>query len=352
MRTPTSLSPSPLVTVIVPVYNVAEFLPACLNSLIQQKLQSIEIIIVDNGSNDGSLKICQEYAQKSPAIKLSIEEKQGLSNARNKGLLEATGKYISFVDSDDTVAPEMLTMLAQSLEETNADWAECMHIAGCKEPKNFSIDNSKWSLLENNSYKAYVEQFVVNGSGTPYVWNKLYKHEIIKKINLKFSGYGSEDYRFNMQFLAESKSAAFCSAKLYYYRIRNLSISRSFNLDYVPSLLETMHFKISVMNELGVAQQKNRRLASDWLLNSLSLNIISLVESTVVPYHEKRDIFKKICHNSGINGYLSGSSRSSLDYFAIKHNLFCIFQLKSIIKRLIKRLLQKYSKNKPKLLAK
>lgn len=114
-----------LVSVIVPVYNVEEYLPECLDSILASTYKNLEIIVVDDGSPDNCPRICDEYAQKDPRIKVIHQENQGLVGARNTGLKHAHGKYIGFVDSDDAVSPVMYEQLVRAIEETEADLAAC-----------------------------------------------------------------------------------------------------------------------------------------------------------------------------------------------------------------------------------
>lgn len=113
------------VSIVVPVYNTAKYLEKCLNSICSQTYHNLEIILIDDGSTDQSLNICNSFAEKDSRIHVVHQENKGLSNARNKGMELATGSYISFFDSDDYVEPNMIeTMLKVSLFH-NADVCEC-----------------------------------------------------------------------------------------------------------------------------------------------------------------------------------------------------------------------------------
>ena len=105
----------PLISVIVPVYNVAAWLPRCVDSILAQTYENLEILLVDDGSTDGSGNICEEYAKKDTRIRVLHKENGGLSSARNAGLDAAAGAYIGFVDSDDWIAPEMYAELRRTL---------------------------------------------------------------------------------------------------------------------------------------------------------------------------------------------------------------------------------------------
>ena len=112
----------PLVSVIIPVYNVEEYLRQCLDSVREQTLSDIEIICVNDSSTDGSLSILEEYAKKDPRIQVVTQPNGGAGAARNKGLSMAAGKYLSFLDSDDFFEPDMLELAYKKAEEDKADF--------------------------------------------------------------------------------------------------------------------------------------------------------------------------------------------------------------------------------------
>ena len=114
-----------LVSVIVPVYNVSPYLREALDSVINQTYKELEIIIVDDGSTDGSASIYEEYAASDPRIKLIHQANKGLSGARNTGLEHATGEFVSFIDSDDSISPMFIESLVNAMVSTSADVSIC-----------------------------------------------------------------------------------------------------------------------------------------------------------------------------------------------------------------------------------
>ena len=131
----------PLISVIVPVYNVMKFLPLCLDSLVMQSYENIEVLLIDDGSTDNSGIICDEYAKKDSRFKVFHKENGGVSSARNMGLDNAKGDFVSFVDSDDSVATDYLELLYNDMIKHNADVVCC----------NFAILDEFGNRLNNHS---------------------------------------------------------------------------------------------------------------------------------------------------------------------------------------------------------
>ena len=116
-----------LVSVIVPVYNVEPYLPRCLDSLLDQTYEHIEIIVVNDGSTDGSGEICRAYAQKHAQIAYHAKENEGISATRNFGLERACGEYVMFVDSDDHIDADMVSRMVDVMEREQADLVQCAY---------------------------------------------------------------------------------------------------------------------------------------------------------------------------------------------------------------------------------
>lgn len=165
-----------LISVIVPVYNVSKYLNQCIESIINQTYTNLEIILIDDGSNDESEKICDEYKNKDDRIIVIHQENGGLSAARNAGLDICKGKYISFVDSDDYPEPNFIDCLYSSLIENNVKVSMCdiNHV----DENSQTIETEKWDSTDIVSGR---EIFKRNkGFIHSVVWNKLYSADIWK----------------------------------------------------------------------------------------------------------------------------------------------------------------------------
>ena len=144
------------VSIIIPVYNVQKYLRKCLDSIVNQTFKNIEIIIINDGSSDNSLNICKEYSKKDKRINIINKHNEGVSKARNTGLLYATGEYISFIDSDDWVEQNMIEELYNSITSNKADLCICNFIKENKNKRDYIKSNINQKILIGKEIKDYL----------------------------------------------------------------------------------------------------------------------------------------------------------------------------------------------------
>lgn len=222
------------VSIIIPVFNAEQYLSQCIESLIKQTYKNIEIILVNDGSTDNSLEICKKYGAKDNRIKIYSIKNSGVSIARNKGVSISSGKYITFVDSDDWVETNMLEFAIMKLKETESDIVIWSYF------KNYYNDELMLSLIpggdqvfeENKDilylksiYSMYGEEKVAESVSAGTVWGKLYTRDFIIKNNLKFnpSLTRSQDTVFSINAFSHAKKISYFDKSLYHYRINNSS---------------------------------------------------------------------------------------------------------------------------------
>lgn len=224
----------PLVSVIVPVYNVAGYLPRCLDSLVNQTLRDIEIIVVNDGSSDRSADVMDRYATMDSRIQVIHQENQGLSGARNTGLAAARGDWISFVDSDDWVEPAMLENMYRRMEETGADLCACdfsMAYDNKIEPAALGLSPMVVRIDDWG-----IDRYWLEKRFSVVVWNKLYKRSILDAHGIRFEPKGeifSEDVLFNLYYLRHTGLVASLPGSYYYYYQRSSSLMNSAKPDYL-----------------------------------------------------------------------------------------------------------------------
>lgn len=230
------------VSVIVPVYNVENYLAKCLDSLVNQSLQNIEIIVVNDGSSDGSVSIIQQYSEKYPEkVKAFTKENGGLSDARNFGIDEATGDYFGFVDSDDYVSKTMFEEMLNLAEKHNAEMVIC-NIQKVDEEGNVT---QKLTQIPNMPEKIDLEtNFSVFSDLSYFACNKLFRKELFADKRFK-KGVHFEDIQLIPQLLLECKTLAQTQNFHYQYLERVDSISKTHNergLDILKAIEDVEKF--------------------------------------------------------------------------------------------------------------
>jgi len=212
-----------IVSVIVPIYKVEEYLEDCIESIINQTYKNIEIILVDDGSPDNCGKMCDEYALKDERIKVIHKENGGLSSARNAGLDIARGEYISFIDSDDYISKNFIKNLMKVMTEYNVEVAQCDFTRKILDlNENEFINKDEVKIL--NKDEAMYNLNILNHGKYVIACNKLYKKDLFEKIRFPKGKINEDTYVTYKIFYETEKNIAILNQKLYFYRERNNSI--------------------------------------------------------------------------------------------------------------------------------
>ena len=210
-----------LISVIVPVYKVQEYLNQCVSSIVNQTYQNLEIILVDDGSPDHCPAMCDEWAEKDPRILVIHKENGGLSDARNAGLDVASGEYIAFVDSDDWIAPDMYERLYQRLTEDHSDMAACgVEMVWEAGTGSRMLTRPGSRVLEREeAMRAIIEESWLKQP----VWYKLYKTALVRDIPFPI-GKCHEDVFWSYQAVGAANRVSVFDSPCYFYRQRSNSI--------------------------------------------------------------------------------------------------------------------------------
>ena len=215
----------PIVSVIIPVYKVEKYLKQCLDSIISQSFSDFECILVDDGSPDNCPNICDQYSEKDKRFRVIHQINKGLSAARNTGIENSSGEWICFIDSDDCIHPDYISILYSTAKKYDADVVSCGHISFFE---NDDI-SEKWesqtsSFVDIKTGKEVLELHYNKGQFSFNVWDKIYKREVI--INYRFPvGLYHEDQYYNTHVLPTCTRIVSISNRLYRYRLRNSSIT-------------------------------------------------------------------------------------------------------------------------------
>ena len=253
-----------MISVVVPVYNVEKYIKKCIDSILNQTYKEFELIIVDDGSSDSSGLICDEYSNIDEHIKVFHKKNGGLSDARNYGIIKSSGEYITFVDSDDFIAPQMIEMLYKKLSENNCD------ISICDPVHCFENDSAEFELANRtmilNSEKA-IEKLFYQKSFLTSAWGKLYKKELF--ANLKFPvGMLFEDSAIMYKLFERANNICYFSAKLYGYLHRESSITTSRFSERDFDILKITHEIIDHYSDVNFYSKKLYKAAVTYHLNA------------------------------------------------------------------------------------
>lgn len=224
-----------LVSVIIPVYNSQAFLNESIKSVLNQKYQNIEVVLVDDGSTDNSVLIFEEFASQDNRIKIIKQSNNGPGSARNTGIINSTGKYIVFIDSDDVADP----LLIQNLVNLSTNNATQLTLCGIKVfqkefkekdiVKILNVIKTKENVLEIKDFLEYLAKYKTNiYFGAPY--GKLFSRDIIMEYNIRFDEHSNvaEDFMFNVNYYSYVDNVSVSDNSLYFHRADNLnSISKT-----------------------------------------------------------------------------------------------------------------------------
>lgn len=220
----------PLISIIVPIYNVEEFLPKCIDSILKQTYENFELILVNDGSPDNCKEICMEYSQKDNRIIVINKENGGLSSARNAGIDYASGEYIGFVDSDDYIASDMYEVLLSNMLKEKVEISICgrYYVYGVK-----NVVKHRQNIYLKMSSEEAIKKMNTFGYYDVASWDKLYKKELFNGIRFPLNKL-SEDWYTTYKLFDKAKSVIYDSTPKYYYRQRNQSITHSKKVNYEP----------------------------------------------------------------------------------------------------------------------
>ncbi len=318
-----------MISVIVPIYNVEGLLPQCLDSIVSQTYKDLEIILVDDGSTDGSSRICDEYADKDIRIRVIHQKNSGLPGARNSGLKVAKGDYIIMPDGDDALHPQMIEILYNLIISGDYDFSMCygemirnvdvikerdqrlINVSQVTELSSDSCMRNLWHPSSNNLFQYCV------------VWNKLYRHSLIETI--EFSNTGAEDLFFSCLVYLRMKKAVMIPQALYYYIQHNNSIiHQGINKRWVKTL-DSMK---KCLDSIPVED----RLYRSYCLSGIYKRILSIrLWSKGTPYYQLAKDEIRLIKNLTFREYLFNSYISLFEKSVILAFYYCPFLYRSFI---------------------
>lgn len=209
----------PLVSILIPIYNTEEFLPKCLDSIVNQTYSNLQVVIIDDGSKDASLSIAQKYAKQYPYIEVYHQENQGVASTRNNLLNKAKGDYVLFVDSDDWCELDMVDFLINKAIANNADIVTCSMVKN-DEPfvSNIFLEEI-WD--QEKAVLEFLRHKIFNGS----LCNKLIKTSLLHNLRFHCEIFYGEDALFIWNVLQKVNQVLITDRELYHYRVNDTSLS-------------------------------------------------------------------------------------------------------------------------------
>lgn len=219
-----SMLDKPIISILSPCYNVEQYLPQCIESIINQTYKNLQIVMIDDGSSDGTWNVLQKYADKYSRIEVYHQENQGVASTRNNLLDKVKGDYVLFVDSDDWIEPDMVEFLVEKSLTHQAD------IVICGMVKNDAIPNKEYTeeLLDQETT---IKKFLFHKDLSGSLWNKLVKTSLLQEIRFDARISYGEDALFCWDALQRTRIVVQTDRQLYHYRMNENSLS---HLNWTP----------------------------------------------------------------------------------------------------------------------
>lgn len=322
----------PLISVILPVYNVKEYLDNCIRSVVIQTYDKLEIILVNDGSTDGSEEMCKKWEKKDSRIKVIDKVNEGLGFARNTGLDAANGKYVMFIDSDDFIKKDTVEKLLAGIKDEDTDTVFCGHIIyyGDEKTVDCPIKYADKSFEGEDVINIVLMEMMggrhsdKNDIVLPMsVWHGLYSMELIKKNKVRFPSereFISEDMIFDIDYFRISKKVVFIDGCYYYYRKNNAS---SLTTKYNPERFrkEVILYKKA---EIKLAEFVERKLYIERLQRTFLGRVRSCIIRAERQSNNPEKEINEICKDRVVQGvlkeypYMSGGIKIGIFNFCLK----------------------------------
>ena len=221
---------SELLSIIIPAYNSSKYIHKMIKSVCEQTYENLEIIIIDDGSTDNTLDICKNYSTKDSRIVVFHKENEGVTKARDFGISKANGQYIAFVDSDDSIDPEMYETLYRNLKKFDADISHCGHKVIYSDNKIEYHYNTKEVKLQDN--EEGLIDLITGDKVEPGLCTKLYKRHLFDNLKYDKTMKINEDYVINLCVFSKAKKSVYQDVPMYNYYMHDSSASHQLTKAY------------------------------------------------------------------------------------------------------------------------
>lgn len=310
---------NPLISVVIPVYNVQDYLDRCVESIAKQTYENLEVILVDDGSKDGSPKKCDEWAKKDNRITVIHKQNGGVSSARNAGIDKAKGEYISFVDSDDWLESNYFQEMLNILSNNNVEYITCGYKRVYEDGKIEEFNNDGSTLVIDSS--EYIKEVLNVHPGYGFVHMKLVKKEVLNNIRFNESLKVGEDALFNTMICEKIEKVAIYNKPLYNYYFNPESVVRKYDAGYVDKYYKSME-------EMKKYLLNKENIDLTYLYNYIAFHIMLICVNYC--YHpDNKDNMKSLKEVCNIPLFKEAIKKSKIKRFASKSRQITLFTLKS-----------------------
>ena len=298
-----------MVSIILPVYKVEKYLDKCMESVLNQTYEDIEVVLVDDGSPDNCGKMCDLYSERDARVKVIHKENGGLGYARNSGLEIATGEYVLFVDSDDWLELNAVEFLVSCMERNNADIVVCgfnkirnklgTSIKVCR-VKTEEIYEGKEAVLKEMLCPLLGSSCVKGDKPEREmcVWTNLYRKSIIDQWKLRFVSereFLTEDFFFNLEYYTKVNRGVMLPECLYNYRFNDVSLSNAYRANKIELLQKMIEQAIAILENENIMQYTNYRLERSYI-KRLRYCLMQILASKINRKEKKQKFNEAISH--------------------------------------------------------
>lgn len=288
-----------LISVIIPVYNAEKYLGRCIECVLAQTYKNIEIYLINDGSTDNSLEVCNKFSEKDKRIKVVDKKNSGVSGTRNSGIEKANGRYLCFIDSDDYIEKDHIEKLVSNIQDGSITFCgyyiDTYNENGIIASKNKSFKGGKSDTVKENLADIFHQGFL------SVIWNKIYDVDLLKKNNVKFDEGISlgEDLLFNLKYLRTGiEKIKYIDMPLYHYtRTDNESLDNKYRSDFLEIQERIFSELLSVMDEYQIYGSKKGLINFDFFgaVVVAADNYYQFVYQSKKNKHELKQVISDAC---------------------------------------------------------
>ena len=327
------------ISVILPVYNAGNYLKTAVNSILTQDFSNFELILVDDGSSDGSSELCDQYANEDSRVVVIHQHNGGICNARNSALKRANGEYIAFSDHDDEYLPGFLKHAYEEARRNNADLVKVgkkEYIINCTKVQRVMASTLSYSVLDRTQIRKNYFSLVDNRT-LDCVWDGLYKRDVLKKNNICFDEHykhGGEDIDFNQRFIRYTNTMVTINHCYYLHYIRKgFSTSSKFCEDNIFMFERKLLSITETIKALQISLEKNKFNYTYLLFRQYVVNVCAYYSNQQLGLSFKdrchalakvreSEFYQKFCDCQLVARFMKHSVKYGVLYFLYKYRLY------------------------------